>query len=67
MIRSRADSSNVPVNNQICVSLREKVVEHADEGDAREQFKQSKTEVVIMYYSCYELYRRHERDMQLRQ
>ena len=37
MCCSWGNSSNVPVNNQICISIRKIVVEHADEGDAREQ------------------------------
>ena len=30
-------------------------MEHADEGDAREQFKLPKKQVAIMYYSCYDI------------
>ena len=38
MCCSWGSSSIVPVNNQICFGIRKIVVEHADEGDAREQF-----------------------------
>ena len=38
MCCSWGNSSNMPVNNQICIGIRKIVVEHADEGDARRQF-----------------------------
>ena len=48
---------------QVCISLREIVVERADEGDARGQLQWPEEQIETMYYSCYETRRRHERDM----